>query len=135
MQKPWKVHVNIIVSPVTLTDVHDHLYWYGGLSPIGGCQNGATGNTPNNPIAREIQFEIDPGVANHPWFLYVCNSHFEEDNLNHHPLINEVFPATQGLTQLTTLLCSIIMSSVHDNIFRYTRSVTYRNIVYLVHVV
>ena len=31
MQKPWKVHVNIIVSPVALTDVHDHLYRYSGF--------------------------------------------------------------------------------------------------------
>ena len=31
VQKPWKVHVNIIVLPVTLnTDVHGHLYRYGG---------------------------------------------------------------------------------------------------------
>ena len=91
VQKPRKVHVNIIVSPVTLTDVHDHLYQYGGLSPIGGFQNGATGNTLNNPIVQEIRYEIDPGMANVPWFLYVCNSHFEEDNLNHHPLIMKCF--------------------------------------------
>ena len=34
VQKPWKVHVNIIVLPVTLTDVHDHLYRYGGFPPL-----------------------------------------------------------------------------------------------------
>ena len=33
VQKPWKVHVNIILLPVTLynTDVHEHLYRYGGF--------------------------------------------------------------------------------------------------------
>ena len=83
------------------------------VSPIGGCQNGATGNAPNNPIGETVRNRSQ--MANQPWFLYVCNNHFEEDNLNHHPLITEVFSVTQGLTQLTTLLYSIIMSSVHDN--------------------
>ena len=48
VQKPWKVHVNIIVLPVALynTDVHEHLVSVWWFSPIGGCQNGATGNTP-----------------------------------------------------------------------------------------
>ena len=31
VQKPWKVHVNIIVSPVIFTDFHDHLYRYGSF--------------------------------------------------------------------------------------------------------
>ena len=46
MQKPWKVHINIIVSPVTLTDVHDHLYWYGGFPPLVDVKMGLPGIHP-----------------------------------------------------------------------------------------
>ena len=91
--------------------------------PIGGCQNGAAGHAPNNSLTREIQYETGAYgllVRNRSQdgrsttvALYVCNSHFEADNLNHQPSITEVFPATQGLTQLTTLLCSICHLTIY----------------------
>ena len=42
VQKPWKVHVNIIVLPVTLynTDVDEHLYRYGSFPPLVDCKMG-----------------------------------------------------------------------------------------------
>ena len=42
VQNPWKVHVNIIVLPVTLynTDVHEHLYRYGSFPPLVGAKMG-----------------------------------------------------------------------------------------------
>ena len=46
VQKPWKVYVNIIVSPVTLTDVHDHLYRYGGFVPLVDVKMGLPGMHP-----------------------------------------------------------------------------------------
>ena len=46
VQKPWKVHVNIIVLPVTLTDVHDHLYRYGGFPPLVDVKIGLLGIHP-----------------------------------------------------------------------------------------
>ena len=52
--------------------------------PIGGCQNGAAGYAPNNSLTRgggggrgTIQYKIDPKMADQPWLLFVCNSHFE----------------------------------------------------------
>ena len=44
--KPGKVHENIIVSPVTLTDVHDHLYQYGGFLPLVDVKMGLPGMHP-----------------------------------------------------------------------------------------
>ena len=113
VQKPWKVHVNIIDLPVTLTDVHDHLYRYGGFPPLMDVKKGLLRTHPKAQLQGRYSTKYIPGWQ--PWFFYVGNSHFGEDNLNYHPLIAEVFLATQGLTQMTTLLCSIIMSSVHDN--------------------
>ena len=116
-KKPWKVHVNITVSPVTLTDVHDHLYGYGGFPPLVDVKMGLLGMHPKpNCKGDTVLNRSWDGKLSQPWFLYVCNSHLEADNLNYRPLISEVFLNTRGLSQLTTLLCSIIMSSVYDNI-------------------
>ena len=43
VQKPRKVHVSIIVSPITFTDVHDHLYRYGGFPPLVDVKMGLPG--------------------------------------------------------------------------------------------
>ena len=64
--KPWKVHsVNIIVPPVTLTDVHDHLYRYGGFPPLVDVRLGLPGI---HSITQQQgkQYEIDPGMADQP---------------------------------------------------------------------
>ena len=51
VQKPWKVHVNIIVLPVTLnTDVHGHLYRYGGLPPLLDANMGLLGIHPKTQL-------------------------------------------------------------------------------------
>ena len=53
-----------------------------------------------------IQYKIDPRMADQPWLFYVCN----------HPSITEVFPATQGLTQLTILLCGMSSDNINQNL-------------------
>ena len=52
VQKPWKVHVNIIVLPVTLynTDVHEHLYRYGGFPPLVDAKMGLLGIHPKTQL-------------------------------------------------------------------------------------
>ena len=53
MQKPWKVYVNIIVlyelSPFN-TDVHDHLYRYGGFPPLVDAEIGLLGIHPKTQL-------------------------------------------------------------------------------------
>ena len=46
VQKPWKVHVNIIVSHVTLTTVYDHLHRYGDFPPMVDVKMGLPGIHP-----------------------------------------------------------------------------------------
>ena len=52
VQKPWKVHVNIIVLPVTLynTVVHEHLYRYGGFPPLVDAKMGLLGIHPKTQL-------------------------------------------------------------------------------------
>ena len=63
-KKTWKVHVNIIVSPVTLTDVHDHLYGYGGFPPLVDVKIGLLGMHPKPNCKGDTVLNIDPGMAN-----------------------------------------------------------------------
>ena len=52
VQKPWKVHVNIILLPVTLynTDVHEHLYQYGCFPPLVDAKMGLLGIHPKSQL-------------------------------------------------------------------------------------
>ena len=57
------------------------------------------------------RYEVDPGLANEPWLLYVCNDHFEIDRQNH-DFCTEEFPDSQVNTaQLSASLCSLCHQS------------------------
>ena len=105
VQKPWKV--NIIVSPATLRDLSPHVshketapYVYNNLysfgeggggweillqrcfPPLVGVKMGLLGMHPITHLQGgggrgTIQYKIDPRMADQPWLLFVCNSHFE----------------------------------------------------------
>jgi len=92
------------------TDFNIKLHQYGGGKQccIAGCQNGAGMHSVTNLQGR---YEVDSGLANEPWLLYVCNDHFEVDRKNH-DLSTEEFPKSQvHATKLSTSLCTLCHQS------------------------
>ena len=86
VQKPWKVHVNIIVLPVTLTDVHDHLYRYGGFPPLVDAKLGYWEYTLKPNCKGDTETNRSRDGKSTMVSLCICNSHFEEDKSKLSPL-------------------------------------------------
>lgn len=93
-----------------VSDFNMKLHQYGGVKQccIAGCQNGSGMHSVTNLQGR---YQVDPGLANGPRLLYVCNDHFEVDKQNH-DFCTEVFPESRvHATQLSTSLCSLCHQS------------------------
>ena len=111
-EKPTDHGTHSALDKPCTNDIQVHCYRHGGgkLCCIAGCKKGSG---LHSLFHLQGVYEIKPEIENESYCLYVCDSHFQSDNLVHSLQTTELPESQLLFKQLTRLSCSLCYQGKH----------------------